>query len=403
MDRRIPGMALAVTALVAVVGAAGPSPQKTPTPSVTASPQGSAVTPRATPAPAASPRKSSTPTPTPAQGDGTLQILTYRGYAEYGGISPRVNWVGDFERETGCRIARLDTVQTAAEMEEALRKRPYDVLSAGPVLAATLIQDKQVQAVDPAKVAGYDELSKRFRDMTTVSGTVYGVPYLWGFHEFLYDSKRVKGGDLRKVFDSDHVSLKDGPLTIADAALTDDTVKDPFELTQSQLDRAVELLGRHKDRTYWVNPLDLVKGFATGSLDYAQATPYFRLLLQRAGKPVEAVEAKKTTGWLDSWMLGANVPDTGCAYRWLSWMAEPGVQAEAAAWVGLAPANPKSCRYKDGKVQVAKEMCEAYGADKPGKLSRVAFAVRPPGGCRPPEGECTDYLTWGKQWDSLKN
>jgi putative spermidine/putrescine transport system substrate-binding protein len=360
VNRRIPGMALAMTALIANVGAASPSPS-------------------------------------PTQGDGTLQILTYRGYAEYGGISPKVNWVGDFEKETGCRIARLDTVQTADDMATRLSQQSYDVVSAGPVLAAEMIAAKQVQAVDPAKVTGYDDLAKRFRDMTTVSGKAYGVPYLWGFHEFLYDSTRVKGGDLKKAFQSDHVSLQDGPLTIADAALTDDSVKDPYELTKAQLDRAVELLGRHKDRTYWKNPLDLVKGFATGSLDYAEATPYYRQLLQKAGKPIKSVQARETTGWLDSWMLGANVPDTDCAYRWLSWMTAPSAQRDAAAWVGLAPANPKACKGR------AKQMCELYGADKPGKLDRISFAVRPPGGCLPPEGECTDYAIWRDRWRSLMN
>ncbi|MCA2227185.1 extracellular solute-binding protein [Nonomuraea aurantiaca] len=374
MDRRTPAMALAMTALIASMGAATPSPKKTPTP---------------TPTP--------TPSATPTQGDGTLQILTYRGYAEYGGTSPRVNWVGDFEKTTGCRIARLDTVQTADDMKKYVDQRAYDVVSAGPVLAASMIEAKQVQPIEPAKVTGYDDLTKRFRDMTKVSGKVYGVPYLWGYHEFLYDSIRIKGGGLKQVFQSDRVSLQDGPLTIADAALTDDSVDDPFELTKSQLERAMALLGEHKGRTYWKNPLDLVKGFATGSLDYAQATPYYRLLLQKAGKPVKAVSARKMTGWLDSWMLGANIPNTDCAYRWLSWMAAAPAQRDAAAWVGLAPANLKACKGR------AKQMCDAYGADKPKWLDRVAFAARPPGGCRGSEGECTDYGTWTEQWGTLVN
>ncbi|MEU7828381.1 extracellular solute-binding protein [Nonomuraea sp. NPDC049129] len=372
MDRRIPAMALAMTALIASMGAAVPSPKQTPSP---------------TPTPSAS----------PTQGDGTLQILTYRGYAEYGGTSPRVNWVGDFEKTTGCRIARLDTVQTADDMATYVDQRSYDVISAGPVLAASMIERRQAQPIDPAKVTGYDDLTKRFRDMTKVSGKVYGVPYLWGFHEFLYDSTKVKDGGLKQVFQSDRVSLKEGPLTIADAALTDGSVDDPFELTKSQLDRAMALLSERKGRTYWKNPLELVKGFATGSLDYAQATPYYRLLLQKAGKPIKAVSARKMTGWLDSWMLGANIPNTDCAYRWLSWMAAPSAQRDAAAWVGLAPANPKACKGR------AKQMCDAYGADKPKWLDRVAFAARPPGGCRGSEGECTDYATWSKQWGTLVN
>ncbi|MFC7105487.1 hypothetical protein ACFQQB_36715 [Nonomuraea rubra] len=172
-------------ALAAAVLATGTAAAADPAPSTTATTRPSAkATPNPTP----------TPTPTATQSDGTLQILTYRGYAEYGGVSPKVNWVGNFEKETGCRIARLDTVQTAEEMADRVTQRPYDVITAGPVLAADLIAAKQVQPIDPAKVSDYEDLAEDFREMTTVSGKAYGVPYLWAYHEFVYDSARVRGG-----------------------------------------------------------------------------------------------------------------------------------------------------------------------------------------------------------------
>ncbi|MET7334199.1 extracellular solute-binding protein [Nonomuraea sp. NPDC005650] len=363
--RRSRALALAAVALVAGMGAARPTPVPTPTP---------------------------TPTPSATQSDGTLQILTYRGYAEYGGTSPKANWVGNFEKETGCRIAKLDTVQSAKEMEDLAGQRAYDVISAGPVLAAKLIEGKQAQPIDPAKVSGYDDIDKRFRDMSTVSGKVYGVPYLWGYHEFIYDSTKAKG-DLKQAFASGRVALRDSPLTIADAALADGSAKDPYELTKDQLDGAVALLEQSKERTYWRSPVDLVQGFATGSLDYAQATPYYRVLLQKAGKPVKTLQTRETTGWVDSWMLGANVPDTTCAYRWLNWVTAANAQRDAAAWAGLAPASAKACKGR------AKAVCELYGRGK--KLDRVAFAVRPPGDCRAEDGECTDYLTWLDRWQKL--
>ncbi|MFI7706357.1 extracellular solute-binding protein [Nonomuraea sp. NPDC049480] len=365
--RRTYALALAATALVASTGAAAPAPTPTPSP---------------------------TPTPTATQSDGTLQILTYRGYAEYGGISPRANWVGSFEKETGCRIAKLDTVQTAGEMEERISQRPYDLVSAGPALAGSLIAAKQVQPIDPAKVSGYDDVDERFRDMMTVSDKVYGVPYLWGYHEFIYDPAKAKG-DLKQAFSSDRVALKDSPLTIADAALATGETDEPFELSKDEFDGAMALLEGAKGRTYWTNPIDLIKGFATGSLDYAQATPYYRLLLQKAGKPVKTLPTRETTGWVDSWMLGVNVPDTTCAYRWLNWMTAPNAQRDAAAWAGLAPANDKACKGR------ARQICEVYEVGKPKRIDRVAFAVRPPGGCRAQDGECPDYAAWSAQWEKI--
>lgn len=385
MDRRTPVMALAVAALVAGVGAASPSPS-----AVT---RGSSSTPSPAPTPSAS----------ATRGDGTLQILTYRGYADRGGIT------SEFEKVTGCRIARFDTVQTADEMEDKVAQRPYDVVSAGPALAAALVERGQVQPIDPAKVSGYGDLAKRFRDMAVAPaaeprgasakapGKVYGVPYLWGVHEYVYDSSRVKahGDDLRRVFDSTAVALRDSPLTLADAALAayGDELDDPYELSPEQLDRAADVLDDHAERIYWRNPLDLVKGFATGSLDYAQATPYYRLLLQKAGKPVKTVTTERTTGWVDSWMLRAGVPDTGCAYRWLGYMTSATVQRKAAAWVGLAPANAKAC------AGAAKRVCEAYGVGKESRLDRIVFAVRPPAGCA--AGKCADFAAWTERWRQL--
>ncbi|MCK2219494.1 extracellular solute-binding protein [Actinomadura sp. ATCC 31491] len=375
--RRTYALALAAAALVAGTGAASPTPAPA-----------SFVKPKATPSP------SPTATPTATQSDGTLQILTYRGYAEYGGVSPRFNWVGDFEKETGCRIAKLDTVQTAEDMIKQVGARPYDLISAGPALAGGLIAAKQVQPVDPAKVDGYDDLGERLRDLTTVSGKVYGVPYLWGYHEFVYDPARVKG-ELKEAFASSRTALRDSPMTLADAALAAGKGgDDPFALTQEQLDAAVGLLEGAKERTYWKNPLDLVKGFATGELDYAQATPYYRLLLQKAGLGVRTAAARETTGWADSWMLGANVPDTTCAYRWLNWMTAPNAQRDAAAWTGLAPANAKACKGR------AREICQAYGVGDAKRLERVAFAERPPAGCREQDG-CPGYDAWAKLWDKL--
>ncbi|MEV0995351.1 hypothetical protein [Nonomuraea sp. NPDC050202] len=381
--RRTYALALAATALVA-----GTAAVTDPAPATSAMARPPA---KVTPTPTLTP----TPTPTATQSDGTLQILTYRGYAEYGGVSPKVNWVGDFEKETGCRIARLDTVQTAEEMAGRLTQRPYDVITAGPVLAADLIAAKQVQPIDPAKVSDYKDLTERFRDMTTVSGKAYGVPYLWAYHEFVHDSARVRGGGLEQAFSSDRAALRDTPLTIAEAALAEGSAKEPYELSEAEFGKAMALLERNKDRTYWKNPVDLVRGFATGSLDYAQVTPYYRLLLQQAGMAVKPISTPRTTGWVDSWMLGANVPDTTCAYRWLNWVTAANAQRDAAAWVGMAPANSKACKER------ARAMCEAYGVGDAKRLDRVVFATRPPGDCRAEDGECTDYRVWADRWDKL--
>ncbi|WP_343955216.1 extracellular solute-binding protein [Nonomuraea longicatena] len=358
MKRRLSVLAVAAVTVVSVSGATHATPTPAPTP---------------------------TATPTPPRSDGTLTILTYRGYAEYGGINRKVNWTGSFEKQTGCRIARLDQVQTADEMRARLTERAYDLVSAGPGLAGELIAAEKVQPLVLDKVEGYDKLGKRLRELTTQDGKAYGVPYLWGSHEFVYDGSKVGSPSVKDVFASARASLKDDPLTIADAALATGAKGDPYTLGEAQLDSALDLLKEQTARSYWKAPLDLLKGFATGSYDYAQVTPYLRRQLQAAGQPVEAIETSRTTGWADSWMLGAGVANSECAYRWLSWTADPEVQRDAAAWVGLAPAHPQACK------GAARRVCDAYGATDTKALDRIEYAVRSP----------SDYRIWADKWRSI--
>ncbi|MGW5685777.1 extracellular solute-binding protein [Nonomuraea sp. NPDC003754] len=396
MKHRIPAMAVAGVACLTLIGCADATAGRTTSVRVapTASPTPSAKpTPTTTPTTTATTTPTTTPTATASapQSDGTLQILTYKGHAEWGGGGK--NWVAEFESRTGCRIARLDVVQTAQEMQAKVGERVYDVISAGPEVAASLIAAGQVQPIDTAKVTGYDELAEELREQSVVGGKVYGVPYLWGVNEIVYDAAKIKPRDRLALYDSQRSAVPDSPLSLADAAVADE-VAHPYELTTEQLDEAVTLLGKNKHRLYWREPISLVRAFATGEVEIAQATPYFRMLLQKAGRDVRALGAP-TTGWVDSWMLNANTPSLDCAYRWLSLTATAETQRDAAAWAGLAPANPAACKGR------AKRICAAYEADDPAKLKKITFAVRPPGDCKPRDGECTDYATWTKRWSEL--
>lgn len=353
------------TALVATLLTAGFTPPPTPV-----------STPTPTPSPTA--------TPTASPSDGTLQILAFKGYIEYGGSTPKVNWTSDFQDTTGCRIARLDVVGSRAELEAALAKRPYDVFTAGPELAGKLIDGKRAQRLDTAKVSGYADLGKRQREQVTRGDHAYGVPFLWGSYETLYDSSRVKAPTAEALYTSPRAIVRDTPMTIGHAARAFGL--DPAKLTPAQLD---ELAGRLAagERDYWTRELEIVTGLATGKIDYAQATPYIRSRLQKAGRPVKRVKAERAIGWSDSWMMAAGTPNADCAYRWLSWIAAPATQAEAAAWTGLAPASQKGC------TGAAAEVCRAYG-----KPAKVDFLPGSTGICAAQDRECTSYATWEERW-----
>ncbi|GAA3125863.1 extracellular solute-binding protein [Streptosporangium carneum] len=368
------------------------SPSSSPTGSPGSSPDGSGPSP----APSASIGKA----------EGTLQVLTFQGHVEYGGATSSADWVSPFEKLTGCRISRLDRVRTSEEMADKLRGASYDVVSPSPDLAGRLVAEGEVVPLDTGLLQFYKDIPRRLRESPATrggdgEGRVYGVPFLWGVNQVMYEGAEPEGPDA--LYRTERAAIRNTPLGIADAALAlRETqpalgIKDPFQLTAAQLDAAEKLLAEKNgpQRIYWQSSLDVIQAFATGEVRLAQALPYHLDLFRRAGRPVKEMKAKAMTGWVDSWMVGADAPSPNCAYKWLNWVSSADTQRAAAAWTGLAPANQKAC---DGD---ARRLCEIYHVRDDRWLRRVLFAVRPTKDCGGLGGECTDYPEWEKGWKSL--
>ena len=361
------------------------------------------ASPSGTPSPSASPA----PTPTAlGAGEGTVNVLALRGYAEYGGSDPAVNWIAPFEQETGCRV-RLTYTDRGERFERTLAEGSFDVVSAPPEVAGRLIAEGEAAPLATGLIPHYRDLPKWLRTLPafTAAGRVYGVPYLWAYHQIGYDRAQAGRGaepkDLGALFRGPGpVLLRDDPLTIAAAALAiegEGRPEDPFRLTPDQLDAAAGLLAVHgeAERSFWRGTGDVVRGFAAGRVRLAQALPYQVGVLARAGRPVQGVTPDRTTGWADAWLVTANAAHVNCAYRWLGHVISAGVQREAAAWNGMAPANPAACTGRTRRI------CADYRVDDPDLPRRIAFAVRPTADCGDGTGRCTDYAEWRRRWSEL--
>ncbi|MBB2915566.1 putative spermidine/putrescine transport system substrate-binding protein [Streptosporangium becharense] len=361
--------------------------------------------PTASPKPSGSPEGSASPKPSASIGksEGTLQLLTFYGHVEYGGALSRANWVAPFERESGCRVVKLDRVGTTEEMAAKLADDAYDVVSPSPELAALLVSEGRVSPVDTGLVPAYKKIPKRLRELPGLrrDGKVYGIPYLWGVNQVVHEGDQPQGP--AALYGPAAAAIRDNPLAIADAALAlrrsrpELKIDDPFQLTSAQLDAAVELLAERDGpgRLYWRDSLDLIRAMSARSVSVAQATPYHLDLFRRAGRPVKVLDEGPRTGWADSWMLTARPASPNCAYRWLNWMSSPQAQRAAAAWTGLAPANPEACGGRAGRI------CDLYRVRGGAGLRDVLFATRPMRDCGDGDGECTDYADWVERWKKL--
>src|SRR5262245_60452853 len=61
-------------------------------------------------------------------GEGSVNIISWAGYVEDGSTDPKVDWVSDFEKETGCQVNNK-VAATSDEMVTLMKTGEYDVVS----------------------------------------------------------------------------------------------------------------------------------------------------------------------------------------------------------------------------------------------------------------------------------
>ncbi len=63
------------------------------------------------------------------EGEGEVNLIAWAGYVEDGSTDPKVDWVTDFEKETGCQV-NVKVGNTSDEMVQLMRTGEYDGVSA---------------------------------------------------------------------------------------------------------------------------------------------------------------------------------------------------------------------------------------------------------------------------------
>ena len=263
--------------------------------------------------------------------------MAWPGYTESGSSDPRVDWVTPFQSRTKCKVS-VKVVSSAQQMVDLMsdQNRRYDAVSAPPEVSGQLIAAGQAAPVNPDLIDGFKDIDRDLRSQVTKDEKVYGVPFVWGVNQLMYDPKRVQPAPTgwNALFDpaeaknyAGRMIMRDSPLTLADAALylrSEDRsldITDPFSLTRRQLDAAAKVVSRQHQyvTSYWLEPSDAINAFADGDAVIGEVWPYHVDVLSRAGRSVAGVTPKSgVTGWMDSWMIGARAEHPNCTYQWLT-------------------------------------------------------------------------------------
>jgi len=343
------------------------------------------------------------------QGEGQLNIIVWAGYAEK-------QWVKPFEQATGCQVnAKLGN--TSDDMVSLMKTRQYDGVSASGDATLRLIYGGDVAPVNTDLVPNYKTVSSFLKDgsWNSVNGQMYGIPHGWGANLLMWNPSKVKDNlnSWSAVFDQaskyqGKVTAYDSPIYIADAALylmktqPDLGIKDPYSLTETQLDAAINLLKDQQKNIseYWALYTKEVQSFESGTSEVGTTWQVIGNTINSDGKiKVKTTLPKEgATGWSDTWMISSHAKHPNCMYKWMNWIISPQANAQVAEFFGEAPAQTKACQMTSDK-----SFCDTYHALDAQYAKQIYYWTTPRQQCVDGSGDnCTDYSTWVTKWQEVK-
>jgi len=342
-------------------------------------------------------------------GEGELNIIVWAGYAEK-------DWVKPFEQQSGCKVnAKLGN--TSDQMVSLMKSGQYDGVSASGDASLRLIYGGNVAPVNTKLVPNYATVSDFLKngDWNSVDGKMYGIPHGWGANVLMWNPAKVSGelDSWGAVFDKSSqyagkVTAYDSPIYIADAALylmktkPDLKIKDPYSLTEKQLDAAVSLLKEQNKNVseYWADYTKEVQAFESGTSEVGTSWQVIANTINggKKAKVKTALPKEGATGWSDTWMIAAKAKHPNCMYKWMDYIISPKANAQVAEFFGEAPSQTKACDMTSDKT-----FCDSYHALDADYAKQIHYWTTPQKQCVDGSGDnCTDYSTWVTKWQEVK-
>ena len=89
--------------------------------------------------------------------EGEVNVLAWPGYVEDGSNDPKVDWVSDFEKSSGCNVT-VKTFGTSDEAVQLMRTGQYDTVSASGDATLRLIAAGDVEPMNTELVHNYADI-----------------------------------------------------------------------------------------------------------------------------------------------------------------------------------------------------------------------------------------------------
>ncbi len=344
------------------------------------------------------------------KGEGKLNVIAWEGYTEPA-------WVKPFEKQTGCQV-NAKYAGTSSDMVSLMANGgggQYDLVSASGDADLRLIYGGDVRPVNIDLIPAWKEFHPFLQSpsFNTIDGKHYGVSLQFGPNVLLYSKTAFPTAPTSwsTIYSSHYkgkVTVPNNPIQIADAALylskTNSSlgITDPYELTQSQFQAAVNLLKQQKPliKKYWNLASEEDSLFQNKEVVVGAAWPLQTGTLKAAGFPAaDTIPTEGATGWADSWLLATKAPHPNCAYLWMQYISTAKPQAQQALSFGETPANSQACAVMD---QLQKGGCASLHADKPDSyFASLKFWKTPLAQCGNGQSDCVPFQQWVNAWTQI--
>jgi len=349
------------------------------------------------------------------EGEGEVNLIAWAGYVENGSTDPNVDWVSEFEQETGCQV-NVKLGNTSDEMVTLMRTGQYDGVSASGDASLRLIAAGDVAPVNLDLIENYANVFDGLKDQphNTVEGVPYGVPHGRGANLLQYRTDVVDPApdSWGVVFDENSpykgkVTAYDSPIYIADAAVylmatqPDLGITDPYELDDEQFAAAVDLLKQQRTviGEYWSDYTKQIAAFTGGESVVGTTWQVITNVLEGEDVPVDAILPKEgSTGWSDTWMISSTAEHPNCMYMWMNHIISAKANAAATEYFGEAPSSREACG-----LTANPDHCTIFHADDEEYFEQVYYWKTPQADCGDGRGEvCKDYSEWTQAWTEIK-
>jgi len=362
--------------------------------------------------------KPSVPTTLGSTQGQTINVLAWPGYVENGSTDPKVDWVTDFQKSSGCTV-KPQTFGTSDEAYTLFSTNPeqFDVISASGDASLRLVRGGFVQPVNTALFKNYPDIFDALKNKpyNTVDGQAYGIPHGRGSNLLMWRTDQVNPAPTTwaQMFDPANkykVSIYDAPIYIADAAVVlmktkpDLKITNPYALDDTQFAAAVALLNQQKPSVTqrWTDYTKQMTDFTSGNSNVGTTWQIITNLLKAQTPPVPVDIIKPTegaTGWSDTWMINSKTKNLACAYAYIDYLVSPAINAQIAEWFGEAPGNSKACA-----LTVDKTLCDTFHANDDPFWKDVWYWQTPTADCVDGRTnvKCKGFDDWIAAWTTIK-